>query len=635
MMQGITTLPGAQQGNQQAPQAPGQAAQFQAMPAKQGGIAPPITAPLEKLPPQQLLSMYNNPQDTTPKWAVATAYAKAVEQARLMQMAQGQSAMAQGQAQAQQPPVAQQVMMQPVPQETQFARHGGIMHGYAGGGAVAFQSGGGIADPFSMTPEEVKKLAQRMLREQQLRETFSRLPPTSPTAPTATPSASAAPTYGMRALGTLRAAMGLPAAGIATVGGGLSYGAAQQLANMDRETREQFIGMPDDMSFAAAILNATPPKQEEEKVAPTPTKPEVDSAVAEIMERNYKPRRYPSSTTSPTQSAGPARPSGPVRQSNPAAAPAGIASVANQVTLPPLDPYYEQQAKEAEELARSKAEMIKAQGIVSPEVLASRQRLRQAQESAYEPQRKALEEAKAERDAGLFGNAEALGRMAAAVGGTKRFGQGLAAAAGAGSEVVARQRERIEKLSDRYNDLQAQLNLTMAQAQHADVVGDDALKRKALADAEAIKMELFNTRNALHSAAYGQRAQEVQGIAALRKAAADEMAARAHMISAGKPTDFQQKLALYRADPNTYESMFGSKDAQLMTRVQQVTNTDPLLKQLASNAAMNLPGATEQYNARYRELISMHAPELLIGTAPAAGGGARAAATDVVRKGQQ
>lgn len=137
-MQGITTLPGAQQGNQQAP---GQAAQFQAMPAKQGGIAPPITAPLEKLPPQQLLSMYNNPQDTTPKWAVATAYAKAVEQARLMQMAQGQSAMAQGQAQAQQPPVVQQVMSQPIP-ETQYAAHGGIMHGYAGGGAVAFDQGG-------------------------------------------------------------------------------------------------------------------------------------------------------------------------------------------------------------------------------------------------------------------------------------------------------------------------------------------------------------------------------------------------------------------------------------------------------------------------------------------------------------
>lgn len=582
MMQGITTLPGAQQGNQQAPQAPGQAAQFQAMPAKQGGIAPPITAPLEKLPPQQLLSMYNNPQDTTPKWAVATAYAKAVEQARLMQMAQGQSAMAQGQAQAQQPPVVQQVMSQPIP-ETQYAAHGGIMHGYAGGGAVAFNGGG--PTPYGGRPLLPEKTGFE--------------------------------------------GMTLPEfAGALFEKAKQSIGSAEE--NAERRNRERaakkrieemeplmrsYVGRPSlslpEMQFAyeSAGMNATP---------------------AVIPESQKDTRQIPPSEVRASAPAGPVR-----LPSTGAAAPAGIAAVANQIALPPLDPYYAQQAKEAEELARSKAEMMKAQGIISPEVLASRQRLRQAQENAYAPQRKALEEAKAERDAGLFGNAEALGRMAAAVGGTKRFGQGLAAAAGAGSEVVARQRERIEKLGDRYNDLQAQLNITMAQAQHADVVGDDALKRKALADAEAIKMELFNTRNALRAAAQAQRTQETTGIAALRKAAADEMSARASMISAGKPTDFQQKLALYRADPNTYESMFGSKDAQLMTRVQQVTNTDPLLKQLASNAAMNLPGATEQYNARYRELIAMHAPELLIGTAPAAGGGARAAATDVVRKGQQ
>jgi len=156
MMQGITSLPGAQQGPQmqQGPM-PGQSAPAQVMPQQQGGIAPPITAPLEKLPPQQLLTMYNNPQDMTPKWAVATAYAKAIEQARLMQMAQGQSAMAQGMAQAQQPPVVQQIMSQPMPQETQYAAHGGVMHGYAGGGAVSFAGGG--STPFGRWWQPIKE----------------------------------------------------------------------------------------------------------------------------------------------------------------------------------------------------------------------------------------------------------------------------------------------------------------------------------------------------------------------------------------------------------------------------------------------------------------------------------------------
>lgn len=169
MMQGISTLPGAAQTPQvpQAPQgaeqAPGQAAPFQAMPPAQPQTPTAITGQLENMPPQQLLQMFANPADKTPKWAVVTAYAKAVEQQRLMEAASGQAAMQQAQMQAQQPPVAMQVMSQPLTPPTlpsmpsvsqlpaapatppvQMARHGGIMHGYAGGGAVAFNQGGPV-----------------------------------------------------------------------------------------------------------------------------------------------------------------------------------------------------------------------------------------------------------------------------------------------------------------------------------------------------------------------------------------------------------------------------------------------------------------------------------------------------------
>jgi len=170
MQQGIASL-----APQQAPQgmAPGQAAPQSVLPQQQGQTPQAVTGTLEKLPPQQLLAMYSNPQDMTPKWAVATAYAKAIEQARLMQAASGQGAMAQSAQQAQQPPVVQQIMSQPIP-----AAQGGIMQGYAGGGAVAFQSGGYAPDyqdarrfGIDLSPYDSPEVrAQKLERVKKMRE---------------------------------------------------------------------------------------------------------------------------------------------------------------------------------------------------------------------------------------------------------------------------------------------------------------------------------------------------------------------------------------------------------------------------------------------------------------------------------
>jgi hypothetical protein len=151
--------------------APGQAAPQQVLPQQQGATPQAVTGTLEKLPPQQLLSMYNNPQDLTPKWAVATAYAKAVEQARLMQAASGQTAMMQSAAQAQQPPVVQQIMSQPMP-------GAGITQGFSGGGAVAFQTGGYAPDyqdarrfGIDLSPYDSPEVrAQKLERVKKMRE---------------------------------------------------------------------------------------------------------------------------------------------------------------------------------------------------------------------------------------------------------------------------------------------------------------------------------------------------------------------------------------------------------------------------------------------------------------------------------
>lgn len=181
-------LPSLMQQPGQAPQPgqaapPGQAPMQPGMAPQQGAQTPGgVTGQLSQLQPQQLLSMYNNPQDMTPKWAVASAYAKAIEQQRQMQMAQGQTAMAQNAQQQQQLPVAQEVMSQAAPQPPQqpqqpppvMAALGGLMRGYAGGGAVAFQRGGNVqhfsngADEFGLmaNPEATAMDALRIERAQ-------------------------------------------------------------------------------------------------------------------------------------------------------------------------------------------------------------------------------------------------------------------------------------------------------------------------------------------------------------------------------------------------------------------------------------------------------------------------------------
>jgi hypothetical protein len=137
------------------------------LPAQQGVTPQAITGSLKNLPPQRLLAMYNDPQNTTPKLAVAAAYAQAIEQARLMQAASGQSAIAQNQAQDQQPPVAQQIMSQPMPQ---MAANGGMMQGYAGGGAVAFADGTDEEGVPDLSDDPSLSFSERLRRRQKRAE---------------------------------------------------------------------------------------------------------------------------------------------------------------------------------------------------------------------------------------------------------------------------------------------------------------------------------------------------------------------------------------------------------------------------------------------------------------------------------
>lgn len=129
-MAGLQTL-------MQRGQMPGQAGSFSALPAQQGRNPVAYTRALKQTPPEELIRIYNDPNDLRPKWAVASAYADAMKAKALQQGAQGQQAMAQNASAQQQPPVADEVM-------TRMAASGGVMKSYADGGAIRFAGAGSV-----------------------------------------------------------------------------------------------------------------------------------------------------------------------------------------------------------------------------------------------------------------------------------------------------------------------------------------------------------------------------------------------------------------------------------------------------------------------------------------------------------
>jgi hypothetical protein len=99
------------------------------MPAQQGRNPVEYTRSLKQLPPEDLIRLYNDPNDLRPKWAVASAYADAMKARAMQRGMQNQQAMAQNSQEQQQPPVADQVM-------SVMAANGGEMRAYKLGGDV-------------------------------------------------------------------------------------------------------------------------------------------------------------------------------------------------------------------------------------------------------------------------------------------------------------------------------------------------------------------------------------------------------------------------------------------------------------------------------------------------------------------
>jgi len=488
MQQGLMSLPGAGQ-----EQAPGQAAPMAALPQQQPRTPAAMTGRLEGLPPQQLMMMFTNPADTTPKWAVVTAYAKAIEQQRMMDAARGQSAMQQGQAQMGQPPVAAQVMMQP---PTQTARHGGIMQGYSGGGAVAFQAGGFIDPAFrkdqtaaAIDAERVRILNQELRAAQQrsavattseernradedalnvqrelaritgapVMQRASYAPPPAAIAPTPAP-APATPAKPKpksdSGVSSLLGAAALAPVPFNPLGmmSALSKFREPAKPDPDKNAREitRLQKLVGDYEAAVAGGDTRPQLLSELATARAALRGRMGAGISTIMtpqqiERAVapSPEVAPSALpiTAPTGATVPPSPAiapaaAPTGAPSSAAAPAGITSL-------PTAPGAEA-AAEAERLAKAREAMLEGRRGLPPELLKAREGLSAIEAANIAAQREAtgafgseslerLQEARRRAQAPRLSDIEYLGRMLEGMKGAKRFGEAASgAAAGAG-----------------------------------------------------------------------------------------------------------------------------------------------------------------------------------------------------------
>jgi hypothetical protein len=261
----------------------------------------------------------------------------------------------------------------------------------------------------------------------------------------------------------------------------------------------------------------------------------------------------------------------------------------------------------------------------------------QEQDRLREQGEKRMQEALARSRTPGYQDPEVLGSILAGMAGAKRLGEGLAGAgAGAGKAMAAR-REELRKAEERFDLNKGELfrleglrNQVLVQQQQLDLA--NATGNKALADKTA--MDLALSKEALAKAELEVR-EKVQKAGIERYVAESQrMGARAQMIQAGKPSEVQSREDLYRRDPKAYEAMYGAKESMAVANLVRAVNSDPALKSLSEALKLaSTPEAQAKYDARYKQLVTMYAPELLLGGGGAGGGSARAAA-DAILKGE-
>lgn len=429
--QGLASLP-PQQG-----MAPGQAAPQQVLPQRQGVAAVSELPKYQGMSLEQLVAAFQQ----RPSGPLLGLITKATEAENLKKQQAQQDAL---NTYAQQGPQtvkdialanAVQAMQPPV----RYAAQGGIMQGYAGGGAVAFQSGGRVqhfangSDPFGLMSDPAAYLAADTLRV----ETAQR-------------------NEQIRALQEQLAF--------------LEQAGAPQAAAVRAQLERLQGKMPQAVATEAAS------ETQRLKARPTGIMGQIAPAVPQRAPRPDTGRPTPAPTAAPaTGIATPAKPD-------------NWADIESQGLkgIAALQDVYRKQGEVDPELARLRgAAYESAQGIAQ-----RRERDRLA----------ALEAAQKAASAPLLDNQEALLRLAGSIGGKMRFGEALGAMAGAAGGIRGEQRKALE-VAQRESRLEQnaidQLNQALAEKRVADRSGDVDRMRAADTKVAEAQLKVTDLRTAI------------------------------------------------------------------------------------------------------------------------------------------
>lgn len=273
-----------------------------------------------------------------------------------------------------------------------------------------------------------------------------------------------------------------------------------------------------------------------------------------------------------------------------------------------------------EDVAAGRAGLDK---LMQEEMKSRQERMAQDRAAAEQRQREALE-----RAPGVF-SPEGLLAIAASI--DPRRGYELGSAARGAYGVMAGQRKAQEEARKEFREFEkaerTEQNL-LSQMRVLEMQRQQAIREGDAAKANELTDKIFATRRDIEKFNV-ERAEKT------RQLDIQQLAAEAAMTSANKPTEFQQREALYRRDPKAYEAMYGAKESAAVANLVRAVNSDPALKNLAEALKMGTPEAEARYDARYKVLVATYAPELLLGAGGGgASGGVRAAADKIISGGQ-
>lgn len=574
-MMGISSLPGAQQN-------PGQAAMPQAIPAPQPKTPASEIAQYQGRPLPELIAAFQR-RPSGPLLGILT---KEIEAEKQREREKQQRAM---NAYAQQGPqtVADMKFTEAVGMlQPQMARHGGVMHGYSGGGAVALQSGGpttGFAPTYTamraagidLSPydsEEVR--ADKFRRFEEYKRTGVVPPPAQRESEDRLPGASPEEVSGQSV-----APKGLPAGLkslisnpfdvarlVAPWSAGILPGSPKALKEKvfgDRPSyyAEELYGKPRDRnagipgvamqidpknplaipSLEAALKNPNLPRVE--RLALQDTLAGLYAARAEAPEGTGAPSGsspYMMPTSAPQGAGSPGIAALPTAA--PTAAPTATASQGISSTLP----------SDIEAAVKGRITQLEGTRALPPELLAAQKGLAGLEASNIAAQRAAteafgkestetLEAARRARGASRLDDIQYIGQMLEGMRGAKRLGEGLAgAASGAGRAEAARAAALKEAEKERRADQRLiraeeaagrQLQILAAQRNVAEQRGEFDRVAKIDAEIAQVRLGLANAKQAQveKAAEFGLKQTDTES----RRIAAEAAKANAGVRQAG------------------------------------------------------------------------------------------------------